>query len=184
MVLARLVLPVDFGLVGMVTALTGFLGLFRDCGLSMAAVQRATITDAQISTLFWLNLGLGATLAGIAALGGPLLSAFYGEPRLLWITVALGTSFLFNGAGAQHRAGLQRSMRFFALAAIDIISLIASCAAGICMALAGQGYWALVVMTVGQPAVNMLAAWLATRWVPSALRCVPAKDLCTAGSSI
>src|SRR3954471_23068558 len=55
-ILARLLHPVDFGLVGMTTAFTGFLGLFKDFGLSMASVQSSTISDAQSSTLFWINL--------------------------------------------------------------------------------------------------------------------------------
>src|SRR5262245_4645179 len=62
MVLARLLLKEDFGLVNMVTALTGFLSLFRDAGLSMATVQRARITNAQASTLFWINLAVGGLL--------------------------------------------------------------------------------------------------------------------------
>ncbi len=60
MVLGRLLGPKDYGLVGMVTAFTGVLGLFRDFGLSSAAVQRATVTEEQISTLFWINILVGA----------------------------------------------------------------------------------------------------------------------------
>ncbi len=56
MILARLLGPKDFGLVGMVTAFTGVLNLFRDFGLSSAAVQRETVTDEQVSTLFWINM--------------------------------------------------------------------------------------------------------------------------------
>jgi len=59
MILARLLVPRDFGLIGMVTAFTGFLGLFKDAGLSMATVQRTSITQAQTSTLFLINLGVG-----------------------------------------------------------------------------------------------------------------------------
>ena len=91
MVLARLLLKEDFGLVNMVTAFTGFLGLFRDAGLSMATVQRASITNAQTSTLFWVNLAVGWLLAGLAVVAAPILAAFYHEPRLFWVTVALGT---------------------------------------------------------------------------------------------
>ena len=63
MVLARLLGPKDFGLVGMVTAFTGVLTLFRDFGLSAAAIQRATVTEEQMSTLFWFNILVGALLA-------------------------------------------------------------------------------------------------------------------------
>src|SRR5919109_3378999 len=66
MILARLLGPKDFGLVGMVTAFTGVLNLFRDFGLSTATVQRANVTDDQISTLFWINALVGAILSVLA----------------------------------------------------------------------------------------------------------------------
>src|SRR3974377_1535423 len=99
MVLARLLNPKDFGLVGMVTAFTGFLSLFRDFGLSSAAIQRASVTEEQVSTLFWINMCVGAIL-GIAAVAmAPVIAAFYHEPRLLAVTVVLASGFLFNAAG-------------------------------------------------------------------------------------
>ncbi len=166
MILARLLVPKDFGLVGMVTAFTGFLGLFRDAGLSMATIQRASITNAQTSTLFWINVVVGGLLAALAAVAAPVLTKFYHEPRLFWVTVVLGASFIFNGGAAQHRAMLQRSMRFAMLAGIDIVSLVLSTATGIGMALAGLGYWALVALNVVQPAASLAGVWLATRWIP------------------
>jgi PST family polysaccharide transporter len=164
-VLARLLLKEDFGLVNMVTAVTGFLGLLR-YGLSMATVQRLSITEGQSSTLFWINLAVGGALALMATITAPILVAFYAEPRLFWVTVALGTILVFNGAAEQHRALLQRSMRFVALAVIDIASLVVSVTAGIGMAVAGHGYWALVAMTISQPVVSAVGVWLATGWIP------------------
>jgi O-antigen/teichoic acid export membrane protein len=166
MVMARLLTPADFGLVGMVAAVTGFLGLFRDLGLSMATIQRVSITDAQTSTLFWVNVAAGGLLAVLCVLLAPAMVAFYGEPRLFWVTAALGLGFLFNGAGAQHRAMLQRSMRFLALSTTDIAALVFSLAASIAAALAGAGYWALVVASVGGQVAGTLGAWLAARWIP------------------
>jgi O-antigen/teichoic acid export membrane protein len=165
-IMARLLTPRDFGLVGMVAAVTGFLGLFRDLGLSMATIQRASITHAQTSTLFWINVLAGGVLALACAALAPALAAFYGEPRLVWVTVALGTSFLFNGSAAQHRAMLQRDMRFLALVTIDIAAVVSNLAVGIAMALAGTGYWALVVSVISAQAVSTMGAWLATRWLP------------------
>ncbi len=166
MILARLLVPQDFGLVGMVAAFTGFLGLFKDAGLSMATVQRASITQAQTSTLFWINLGIGFLLAGLVALAAPVLVSFYSEPRLRWVTIALGSSFIFNGAGAQHRALLQRSIRFVALAVIDTVSVVVGIGAAIGLAVAGKGYWALVMSNVTPPAVCLLGVCLTMRWIP------------------
>jgi O-antigen/teichoic acid export membrane protein len=166
MVLARLLLPADYGLVAMTVAFTGFLGLFRDAGLSMAAVQRATITAAQTSTLFWVNLAVGILLAAICAAIAPALALFYHEPRLVWITVVSGVGYLFNGASAQHRAMMQRNMRFVALSVIDTLALILSIAVGIGSAFAGAGYWALVLMAIAPPIAGAVGVWLADGWIP------------------
>src|SRR5713101_205535 len=91
MMLARLLGPKDFGLVGMVTAFTGVLFLFRDFGLSSAAIQRTIVTEEQISTLFWINILVGMLLTLLSMAIAPVIAAFYHEPRLLWVTIALGT---------------------------------------------------------------------------------------------
>jgi PST family polysaccharide transporter len=166
MVLARLLGPKDFGLVGMVTAFTGVLLWFRDFGLSSAAVQRATITEEQISTLFWINIMLGALLGLGAVAMAPAIAAFYREPQLFWVTIVLAAGFLFNSAGVQHSALLQRQMRFTILAVISVVSLIVGTATGIAGARAGYGYWALVAMTVTQPLIATIGFWMATSWVP------------------
>jgi O-antigen/teichoic acid export membrane protein len=165
-VLARLLLPWDFGLVGMVTTFTGFLALFRDVGLSMATVQHATVSHDRSSTLFWINVGGGAILAGLCCVAAPVLVWFFGEPRLFWVAVVTGVGFIFNGAAVQHRAMLQRAMRFQAMVSIDTVSLVFSLAIAIASALAGGGYWAIVLMTISLPAAGAVGAWLATRWIP------------------
>ena len=165
-VLARLLAPEVYGLVAMVTAVTGFVALFRDLGLSMATVQRPRITHAQVSTLFWLNLGLGTGVAVLTALLAPVLAWFYREPRLLWITVALAGTFVISGAAVQHVALLKRQMNFMALAVADVGSLAVGSAVGIVAALAGMNYWALVVMQVVSAAVYSAVAVASGRWMP------------------
>jgi O-antigen/teichoic acid export membrane protein len=166
MVLARLLDPKDFGLVGMVTAFTGILQLFRDFGLSSAAIQHPTVTEEQISTLFWINLLLGTLLALVTVAVAPAIAAFYSEPRLFGVTAVLAMGFLFNAAGVQHSALLQRQMRFTALAVISVISLTMAVAIAIGEAKAGYGYWALVAMSVTSPLIATLGFWLTTGWVP------------------
>jgi O-antigen/teichoic acid export membrane protein len=166
MVLARLLEPKDFGLVGMVTALTGVLNLFRDFGLSTATVQRVNVTEEQISTLFWINVLVGTILGLLAVVIAPVVVVFYHEPRLFGVTAILAIGFMFNAAGVQHSAMLQRQMRFTALATIDIISLMVSNMVGIGMAVGGYGYWALVVMAVTLPLVATVCLWLTTAWIP------------------
>jgi O-antigen/teichoic acid export membrane protein len=166
MALARLVGPKDFGLVGMVTAFTGVLSLFQGFGLSSATVQRTSITEEQISTLFWINMLIGAVL-GLAGLAmAPAIAAFYQEPKLFGVTTVLAVAFLFNAAGAQHSALLQRQMRFTALAVISVISLTVGAAIAIFGAKAGYGYWAVVSMTVTPSFITTIGLWVTSGWVP------------------
>ncbi|WP_353063321.1 lipopolysaccharide biosynthesis protein [Tunturibacter psychrotolerans] len=166
MILARLLGPKDFGLVGMVTVFTGVLTLFRDFGLSSAAIQRTTVTEEQISTLFWINIFVGALLTLLAIALAPVITAFYHEPRLFMVTVVLAVGFLFNAAGVQHGALLQRQMRFTTLAAINTVSLIVGTAIAIGGAKAGYGYWALVAMSITLPFTNTVGCWLTVTWIP------------------
>ena len=166
MILARLLSPEDFGLQGMVVAVTGFLGLFRDAGLGMATIQRLEVTHQQISTLFWINAALGAILAILCAALAPVLVAFYHEPRLYWIAVVSGTTFLFNGLAAQHGALLQRGMRFVTQAKIDVLSLAVGSGTGVVMALLGCRYWSLVGMALVNSMVGAAAVLLVVGWVP------------------
>jgi PST family polysaccharide transporter len=96
----------------------------------------------------------------------PVIAAFYHEPRLFGVTVVLAAGFLFNAAGVQHSALLQRQMRFTAMAVIGVVALVVSTAIAIVGAEAGYGYWALVAMTVTLPIVSTMGFWLATAWVP------------------
>jgi O-antigen/teichoic acid export membrane protein len=166
MIMARLLDPKDFGLVGMVTAVIGVFNVFRDFGLSAAAVQRTSVTKEQSSTLFWINILVGASLGLLALALAPFVVAFYHEQRLFGVTVVLATAFLFNAAGVQHSALLERQMRFTTLSIIDIISLSASTAIGIAMATHGFGYWSLVATTTVTPLVYTICVWVTTGWVP------------------
>jgi O-antigen/teichoic acid export membrane protein len=162
----RLLDPEDFGLVAMVTVVTAILDLFSTAGLSSAAVQRSTINTEQISTLFWINILVGVTLSLLCVVIAPFVVAFYHEPRLFWVTVAMGAAFVCNAAGVQHLALLQRQMRYVTLAKIEFSCQLASLGLGLCLALARYGYWALVAAAIALPAMTTLSTWTATRWIP------------------
>lgn len=165
-VLARLLSPHDFGLVAMVTVVTGVYGLFTSAGLSTATVQKADITDQQISALFWINVLIGVAFAILCVLTAPALVAFYREPRLTGIAIALAAGFLFTGLGVQHIALLQRQLRYPELTVIETSSQLISSALGIGMALYGLGYWALVAAAISAPAITTACAWVTVKWRP------------------
>jgi O-antigen/teichoic acid export membrane protein len=164
--MARLLNPEDFGLVAMVSVVTGVYELFSTAGLSMATIQRATVTDEQISTLFWINLLVGAILGLLCIATAPVIVSFYHEPRLFWVTVTMGVGFVLSSGGVQHSALLQRELRYVSLAMIETLSLVGSFALGIAMALGGFEYWALVGSTIAAPAINTALMWAIVAWMP------------------
>ena len=165
-VVARLLKPEDFGLVAMVTVITAILDLFASAGLSAATVQKSTINNEQISTLFWINICFGVMLGILCVLIAPAIVAFYHEPRLFWVTIVLGAGFLFSSAGVQHLALLQRRLRYATLAAIEFSCQLISLSIGVAVAVAGYGYWALVAAAVSLPAMMTFSVWVAAAWIP------------------
>ena len=115
-VLARLLSPRDFGLVGMVLGITGLVGVFKELGLSTATVQRESITPQQVSNLFWINVAFSGLLALASAGLAPFIAEFYHDPRVTGIMLALSLTFVLTGSTVQHQALLTRQMRFQALA--------------------------------------------------------------------
>lgn len=166
MVLARLLVPEHFGLIGMVTAVTGLAERIKDFGLAIATVQRETITHEQISTLFWINGALGLATAALVALLAWPMARFYGDERVLHITLAIAMSFVWSGFAVQHLGLLRRAMRFKSVAFIQIGSSAASIVIAIAAALAGAGYWALVLRELARSLLFTIGIWLSCRWVP------------------
>ncbi|GJM25022.1 MAG: lipopolysaccharide biosynthesis protein [Phycisphaerae bacterium] len=169
-VLARALTPEDFGIMGMVLVVTGFVARFKDLGLSMATVQRAAVDHDQVSTLFWLNVAIGAVLTLATAAMAPVVVWYYDEPRLMWITVVLSLAMLIGGLTAQHHALLRRQMQFRALAIIQIAAAITAPTVAIILALLGAKYWALVAMHLVAAATIAIGSWVACGWRPGAPR--------------
>ncbi len=167
-VLARLLPPGAFGLLAMVAAVGAILDLVKDFGLSAATIQKQDISHAQVSALFWINGAAGVVLAiGLFAVA-PLLARFYDQPDLTAVARWLALAFVASGLTVQHWALLRRQMRFVTIAGIETGADLASFAAAIGLALAGAGYWALVVQRLVSPILQATACWLVCRWRPSA----------------
>ncbi|MGL5794209.1 MAG: lipopolysaccharide biosynthesis protein, partial [Waterburya sp.] len=165
-ILARLLSPEDYGLIGMATVVVGFVEYFKDLGLSTATIQRAEINHQQVSTLFWINLGVSLLVALIVALLAPAIALFYHEPRLQPITLGLAINFIFGGLTVQHQALLRRQMQFTSLAKIEVVSMAVGVIAAIVAAYYGLQYWALVVMLMGTTIANAIGVWIVCGWRP------------------
>ena len=185
MVLARLLTPGDYGLIAMVAVVTGFAMLFKDMGLSVATVQKDVVSHEQVSVLFWINLtvsiGIGLVLAAIA----PLVSWFYQESRLTWITVALAATFPIGGLAIQHGALLRRQMRFRVLCIQQLSVAAIGKGVGVACGYMGLGYWSLVYMQIGSSILAVIAIWLVCPWRPGWPRLrVGAKSMVKFGANI
>jgi PST family polysaccharide transporter len=143
-ILARLLSPNDYGVMAMVVAVTVFAGLFRDLGLSAAAIQKHTLTRAQQSNLFWMNIALGGTLTLALAWASPLVAWFYHRPEVLWVTVALSANFLIGSLATQSGALLVREMRFGRQAAVSISGAVVGLVISVTLAIENFRFWSLV----------------------------------------
>ncbi len=165
-VLARLLLPEHFGLVMMATAVTAVADQLRDLGLSSATVQKPEITHAEVTNLFWVNVGVSATLAAMLCGASPLIAAYYHDPRLVAIACLLSLTLVCGGLTVQHQALLTRQLRLGQTATIRLTSSVLSTLLAIGLAVAGWGYWALLWREVARAAFLATGMWLAFRWIP------------------
>jgi PST family polysaccharide transporter len=162
-VLARLLVPADFGLVAMVTAIIGVADLVREFGLSGAIVREREIDDRSWAALYRFSflLGLIALIATLAA--APLIAALYGDARLVPLTAALAPVVLLNAIAMPMQAALQRELRFTAVALSDALSM--ACGVGLAIAAAslGWGVWALVLLNATAALYRAVAMVVAVR---------------------
>ena len=165
-VLGRLLSPTDYGLVAIVAVIVGYGELFRDFGLSSAVIAAKDVSRAQRDNLFWLNTGIGAVLALALAATSPLLARVFDEPRLAPVALALSGTFVLNGLSTQHRAMHARHLRFARLSGSEIGGQAVGLAAGITLALAGGGYWALVLQQLTAQLLTLVLVVTTHRWWP------------------
>lgn len=167
MILSRLLTASDFGLVAMVTAISGIGLLLADFGLSMASIQNQQVTQHQKSNLFWINSLLGITLALVLWLASEPLASFYGREEVAGIAKAISLIFIFNAVTAQFRAEVTRKLKFRSMAIIDVLSQAVAFVLAVSAVYAGLGYWALVIQQVGMSFFILVALASVGNWVPS-----------------
>jgi O-antigen/teichoic acid export membrane protein len=166
-ILARMLSPDEFGLVAMVTIVLAFAWLFKDAGFSAAVIQHPSLSNEQLSTLFWIGIAIGAMTSTAVFAVAPLVAWFFGEPELTAICRLLSVSFLFSGASLIHLALLQRKMRFRRIACVNTLAPLTGLVVAILLACTGHGYWALVWQVVASAIGEMLLSWTLYPWIPS-----------------
>ena len=172
-VLARLITPRDFGLVTMVTTFSLLLSNASTNGFTDAVIQREEINHGLASSLFWVNVCIGALLALLFAASGPLVAKFYGEAAVTHIVAGISGAIFITSLSALHLALLKRSMNYTAAAANEIIGRVIGVSTAIGFAWAGWGYWSLVCGAYALAVSMTIGAWILCSWVPGRPRRLP-----------
>jgi O-antigen/teichoic acid export membrane protein len=165
-VLARLLTPADFGVVTMVTTFSLLVSSFGLNGFTEVILQRDEVTHLLASNLFWINLGSGLLLTAVFATVGPLMALLYHDPLVTHVAQGMSLTVVAASFSVIHLALLNRAMRFTAVSVNGVIARTVYVIVSIILAVAGWGYWALVVGSVAQQLSTAAGAWLMCRWTP------------------
>ena len=165
-ILARLLSPDEFGLIAMIGVFTGFLTVFSKLGFSGALIQRKSINELHLSSVFWLNVLSGFVMMLILFFISPIISNFFNEPKLVHLTMLISITFFIGAFNDVHRALLYRDMKFKALTIIDNLSILISGIVAIVMAFIGFGVWSLAVRAVVATIIGVVGMWMYERWHP------------------
>lgn len=143
-ILTRLLKPDEFGVMGMISVVIGFAVAFADMGISNAIIYKQDSTQDELSSLYWLNLGMGIALFILLLAAEPLVSAYFREPRLKTPYILCTFIFPILAAGQQFQAILQKNLEFGKLSKIQVISTLLGSVTSIILAFMGYGVTSLV----------------------------------------
>ncbi|MEO6004735.1 MAG: oligosaccharide flippase family protein [Opitutus sp.] len=167
LLLARLVTPDDHGLFAMASSVVLLLTLFRDAGLGAAAVQAASLSEVQLTALFWCHLSIGVLLTLATLATAPWAAMFYANPAVSPLLAVMSSAFLLIGAGGFVRAQLERASRFAEVSWIESVAAVGGTLGMIGAALAGAGAYSFAVYLILSEALATALAWRACRFRPS-----------------
>lgn len=166
-VLANLLTPEDFGLVGAVLVFQAFASLLVDSGFSYALLQRKNPSRLDYSSVLWLNLAIAAALYAALYAAAPLVAwCFGGDECLVPISRVMFLTFILNASAIVQTNHLTKQLRVKPLVAANVAALTAGGAVGIWMAVDGWGAWAIVWQSIAVAAVKSAALWATSRWWP------------------
>ncbi|MEK7954053.1 lipopolysaccharide biosynthesis protein [Luteolibacter soli] len=176
--LARLLLPKEFGLIGMLTLFIMVSQAFVAGGFGSALIRKKDATDLDSSSIFYFNLALSALLTGLLCLAAPWVAGFFSEPLLVPLLRVLSLLIVINAFGLVQGTLMMKAMDFKTQAKITVIASAASGAIGISLALCGFGVWSLAYQQLAQAIFRVALLWIFNSWRPrwafsfDSLRCL------------
>ena len=166
-ILARLLTPEAFGVVAVAMTTIVALEVVKDLGTGAAVIQRPTVDQRLLSSVFYLNVVAGFTAAGLMAGGAPLIAAAFDVPDATPVVRAFALVLAIGGLTQVHHAMLRRSMKFNAVASVEMVGALVNGLVSIGLAVAGLGVWSMVWGNVAAAVVGSVVAWLRSGWKPS-----------------
>jgi len=166
LILARLLLPSDFGIVGVAMIAIGLAQVFRDFGLGKTLIQREDEVEASANVIFWMNVALGAVLYLVIFTTSPIIAKFFHEPRTIDVLRVLCLQIVIASFFSVHLALLQRSLQFKPIFLARLGASITPGIVSIPMALMGRGVWALVWGSLTGSIVQLTLFWKLNPWRP------------------
>ncbi len=166
-ILARMLSPQDFGMIGMIVVFTGFAAIFSELGMGAALIQKLDLSEHHLNSVFWVNIVVGILLTGIVVGVAPFIASFYDEPSIRLITMVIASSFFIGSLGVVQNSLLNKKMDFRRLAQVEITAVSLAGLVAIIMAIKGFGIWSLVAQSLFFTSISVVMMWSLSAWRPT-----------------
>lgn len=172
-ILARLLYPEEFGIVGMAAIFTGFVSRFNELGLSAAIIQRKNIDEMHLSTSFWTSLGTGVILCILTIIVSPYIADYFQEELVRPILIVSSANFIVGSFTVIPRTIFTKNLDFKKLAIVEICATFISGLISILLAVNGYGVWSLVLGGLSISFISVFLFWKMSTWRPSSKFSIP-----------
>jgi O-antigen/teichoic acid export membrane protein len=166
-ILARLLTPKDFGLIGMITVFFAIAQTFVQSGFGQAYVQKKNVTDIDSNTIFYTNLLISLVLYAVLWISAPAIARFYEQIKLIEITRVMGLVVIINAFNVIQIAQIKRDINFKRKTKVNLFSTLTGGVLGIIAAIKGLGVWSLVIQQMASRFITTIGFWITSNWQPS-----------------
>jgi len=166
-ILARLLFPEQFGLIGMLMIFIAVAQTFLDSGFGAALIQKPEATPADTCSIFYFNIAVGLVAAGLMCLAAPWIAAFYNQPILTPLARALSLTIVINSLGMVQSTILMKEINFKTQTKVSLTASVLSGIVGVTLAAFGFGVWSLVVQQICGALVGTACLWFFMPWRPA-----------------
>ncbi len=184
-IIARILKPEDYGLIGMLVVFSAVAGAFLDSGFGQALIRKKDATETDYNTVFYFNIAAGIVIYLLLFFAAPLIAEFYKEPKLIDIARAAFLVIIVNSTSLIQTINLTKKIDFKTLTKVNLISTILSGGIGVLFAYSGYGVWALVFQSLSAAGFRSILLWIFNKWKPALIFSTSSfKDLFGFGSKL